>query len=254
MASPAMSPELANAIVASARRLGIDPVDLGTTISFETGGRMSPSIYGGKDGKYLGLIQFSPENQKKYGVTSDQSAPEQMQAVESYLRDRGVKPGMKLPDVYSAVNAGAPGRYNASDAANGGTPGTVMDKVTQQMGPHMFNVRQMLGLDPATPPQVGALGPNDANSGYSGALPVAPGGAPIDLMPSIGPGQPAVAPSMSDQLAAIGKSMQGQQTAPSAAAPPADPGFALSPINMPAALGQNPALALAQAMQRMRGG
>jgi hypothetical protein len=30
---------------------------------------------------------------------------------------------------YSIVNAGAPGRYNASDANNGGAPGTVADKV-----------------------------------------------------------------------------------------------------------------------------
>lgn len=247
----AMSPELAQAIVASARRLGVDPVHLGTAISYESAGTFSPSIYGGKDKSMLGLIQFDPENQKKYGVRPDQSAPQQMQAVESYLRDRGLKPGMGMDDVYSTINAGRPGRYNASDAANGGAPGTVSDKVAT-MGPHMMNVRQMLGLDPTATPQVGALDPNAPSSGYSGALPVAPGGAPIDLTSSIGPGQPAAAPTTADQLAALGKTLAPTPAAP-APAQPQDQGFALNPINMPAALGQNPALALAQAMQRMRG-
>lgn len=141
----AVDPALIDAVRASAERLGINPSDLLTSISYETGGRFSPSLYGGKGGQYLGLIQFSPENQRKYGVTDNQSAAEQMAAVESYLRDRGVKPGMGLLDVYSAINAGRPGLYNRSDAMNGGAPGTVADKVAT-MAPHRMRANALLGI------------------------------------------------------------------------------------------------------------
>jgi hypothetical protein len=149
----AMNPELANAIVASAKRLGVDPLDIATAMSYETGGKMDPGLWGGKNGNYLGLIQFGPEERKKYGVHEGQSAGDQVVAAENFLRDRGVKPGMGLPDIYSTINAGSPGRYNASDANNGGAPGTVMDKVTQQMGPHRVNAARLLGMDAGMIPQ-----------------------------------------------------------------------------------------------------
>lgn len=142
-----MNPELAQAIIASAKRLGVDPLDLGTAMSYETGGKFDPALWGGKNGNYLGLIQFGPEERKKYGVHEGQSAGDQVVAAENFLRDRGVKPGMGLPDIYSTINAGSPGRYSASDANNGGAPGTVMDKVTQQMGPHRANAAKLLGTD-----------------------------------------------------------------------------------------------------------
>jgi hypothetical protein len=63
--------------------------------------------------------------------------------VENYLRDRGVKPGMGLADVYSTINAGRPGLYNRSDAANGGAPGTVADKVAG-MAPHIARAEMLL--------------------------------------------------------------------------------------------------------------
>src|SRR6266566_3052693 len=154
-----MNPELANAIVASAKRLGVDPVDIATAMSYETGGTMSPSLWGGKDNNYLGLIQFGPAERKKYGVYPGQSVGDQVVSAENFLRDRGVKPGMGLPDIYSTINAGAPGRYNASDARNGGAPGTVMDKVTQQMGPHREAAARLLGM-----PGVGMLSPDSPAS------------------------------------------------------------------------------------------
>lgn len=147
-----MDPDLANAIVDSAKRLGVDPVDLGTAISYETGGKFDPNLWGGKGGNYLGLIQFGPEERAKYGVREGMSAGDQMVAAENFLRDRGVKPGMGLPDIYSTINAGSPGRYDASDANNGGAPGTVMDKVTQQMAGHRANAQRLLGA-----PQVGMI-------------------------------------------------------------------------------------------------
>lgn len=158
-----MNPELAQAIVASAKRLGVDPLDIATAMSYETGGKFDPALWGGKNGNYLGLIQFGPEERKKYGVHEGQSAGDQVVAAENFLRDRGVKPGMRLPDIYSTINAGAPGRYNASDANNGGAPGTVMDKVTQQMGPHRVNAARLLGADvgmlPSGAPAVAATSP-----------------------------------------------------------------------------------------------
>lgn len=141
-----MNPDLAQAIIASAKRLGVDPLDIATAMSYETGGKMDPALWGGKDRNYLGLIQFGPEEQKKYGVHEGQSAGDQVVAAENFLRDRGVKPGMGLPDIYSTINAGSPGRFNASDANNGGAPGTVMDKVTQQMAPHRANAARLLGV------------------------------------------------------------------------------------------------------------
>ena len=195
--------ELVSAARVTAGRLGISPSDLLTAISYETGGRMSPSLWGGSKNKYLGLIQFGPEEQKKYGVTSDQSAVDQMESVENYLRDRGVKPGMGLLDVYSAINAGRPGLYDRSDAANGGAPGTVAEKVASMYG-HRQRANALLGGDysvtaaPVTPasssgsppsmlqvmPEAGAnegAGAPDIAQAISSRTPQAPPPPQIDL-------------------------------------------------------------------------
>lgn len=196
-----MNRELAQAIVASAKRLGVDPLDLGTAMSYETGGKFDPALWGGKNGNYLGLIQFGPDERKKYGVHEGQSAGDQVVAAENFLRDRGVKPGMGLPDIYSTINAGSPGRYSASDANNGGAPGTVMDKVTQQMGPHRANAANLLGMEAGMIPQASA-----------GAPPVT--GTPA---PATGINVPAAAPAPADDsafmasLANIPKMLQAQQ-------------------------------------------
>lgn len=114
---PAKTAGLRGAIKKSAAELGISPVDLATVISYETGGKFSPSIMGGKGGRYIGLIQFGPEERKRYGASADQTPEQQMEAVTRYLKDRGLKPGMGLADLYSTINAGTPGRYKASDRA-----------------------------------------------------------------------------------------------------------------------------------------
>jgi hypothetical protein len=105
--------ENADAVRATAHRLGISPKDLSTIIGYETIGSYSPSKQG--LGGHVGLIQFGRAEQQKYGVHPGQTFPEQMQGVEQYLKDRGVKPGMGIRDVYSTVSAGAPGRYSARD-------------------------------------------------------------------------------------------------------------------------------------------
>lgn len=193
-----MNPELAQAIVASAGRLGVDPLDLGTAMSYETGGKFDPALWGGKGGNYLGLIQFGPEERRKYGVHEGQSAGDQVVSAENFLRDRGVKPGMGLPDIYSTINAGSPGRYNASDAANGGAPGTVMDKVTQQMGPHRDNAARLLGMGPQAAP-MGSVASAPA-AGASAAS------APADTAPADDGSAALMA-----QLQNIPKMLQAQQ-------------------------------------------
>lgn len=151
------------ALIASASRLGADPLDLATVISYETGGTFSPSIFGGAGKRHMGLIQFGPAERQQYGASADQSFEDQLPAVERYLTDRGFKPGMGRLDLYSTINAGQPGRYGASDAGNGGAPGSVADKVRDQMGPHEAKASAFLGGSftpkvPDAPTSLGAFG------------------------------------------------------------------------------------------------
>lgn len=144
---PAMNPrryELAQAITNVSQNLGIDPRDLATAISYETGGTFNHNLWGGSGRNYLGLIQFGPEERAQYGVKDGQSITEQMWAVENFLRDRGLKPGMGLLDIYSTINTGSPGHYDLSDAKKGGAPGTVEDKVNTQMDGHMTKAAALL--------------------------------------------------------------------------------------------------------------
>lgn len=138
---------LRNALLSTATKLGIRPVDLGAVISYETAGTFDPWKAGPttKWGQHRGLIQWGKPQRDRYGVYEGMPVEGQMDAVARYLADAGVKPGMGLPDIYSAVNAGRVGRYNASDAAAGGAWGTVMDKVRYQMGPHLDKAKAFLG-------------------------------------------------------------------------------------------------------------
>lgn len=133
----------------SANELGISAHDLATVISYETGGRFSTSIKH-PNGINTGLIQFGAAEQRKYGVRAGQSYAEQMRAVTRFLKDRGVQPGMGLLDLYSTVNAGSPGRYEAKD---GNT--TVRQKVELMRREHGGNARRVLG--DASPPKPLAL-------------------------------------------------------------------------------------------------
>lgn len=148
-------------IIETARALGIDPVDLATAISYETAGTFDPTKAGPTTqwGQHRGLIQFGEPQARQYGVDWSNPVGSQLGAdgaVANYLRATGVQPGMGLLDIYSAINAGGVGRYGASDANNGGAPGTVRDKVTQQMAGHRQNALALLG-DMSQQPQ-NALG------------------------------------------------------------------------------------------------
>lgn len=142
--------DLKTGIIETANALGMDPVDLATIISYETAGTFDPTKGGPTTqwGQHRGLIQFGEPQAKQYGVDWDDPMGSQLGAngaVFNYFSQNGWKPGMGMMDAYSIVNAGAPGRYNASDANNGGAPGTVADKVTGQMEGHRVKATDLLG-------------------------------------------------------------------------------------------------------------
>lgn len=184
-----MSAELAQAIQATAGKLGVDPVDLATAISYETAGTFDPWKAGPttKWGQHRGLIQWGEPQRQKYGVSQDMPVPAQVEAAGQYLVDAGVKPGMGLMDIYSAINAGRVGLYNRSDANAGGAPGTVADKVNNQMGGHRQKAVALLGS--VMQPPGGMPSPQPAAQpapmgGPQGLLAQSPPAAPQGLAPA----------------------------------------------------------------------
>lgn len=144
--------DLRTGIIDTARALGMNPLDLATIISYETAGTFDPTKRGPTTqwGQHRGLIQFGEPQAQQFGVDWNDPVRSQLGAdgaIAKYYRASGWKPGMGLLDAYSVVNAGAPGRYNASDANNGGAPGTVRDKVEQQMTGHREKAAALLGGD-----------------------------------------------------------------------------------------------------------
>ena len=159
--------DIRQGIVEAASALGMDPVDLATIISYETGGTFDPMQAGPTTqwGQHRGLIQFGEPQAGEYGVDWQNAAASQLGAngaIVRYFRANGWQPGMGMLDAYSIVNAGAPGRDGASDANNGGAPGTVRDKVQSQMDGHRKRAMALLG---DTQPQ---SRPQNALAGYSG--------------------------------------------------------------------------------------
>ena len=134
-----------DAITSAAAELGIDPLDLATVISYETAGKFSTAIKGGKGGNYLGLIQFGPEEARKYGVQAGEPFEQQIKKVVKFLQDRGFKPGMGINDLYSTINAGTPGRLSASDGRN-----TVSGHVTEMQRSHRKSAEAFMrgAIDP----------------------------------------------------------------------------------------------------------
>lgn len=151
--------DLRTGIIETARSLGMNPADLATIISYETGGTFDPTQAGPTTqwGQHRGLIQFGEPQAREYGVDWNDPLGSQLGAngaVARYFRGNGWEPGMDLLQAYSIVNAGGPNRFNRSDANNGGAPGTVLDKVRDQMGGHRDNATRLLGGE-FTPTAIG---------------------------------------------------------------------------------------------------
>src|SRR6056297_1494672 len=101
--------DLRTGIQRTAGALGIDPIDLATAISYETAGTFDPTKRGPTTqwGQHRGLIQFGEPQARQYGVDWNDPLGSQLGpdgAVARYLKDRGVRPGMGLLDIYSTVN------------------------------------------------------------------------------------------------------------------------------------------------------
>lgn len=169
---------LRDGIIATAQSIGADPLDLATAISYETAGTFDPMKAGPTTqwGQHRGLIQFGEPQAQQHGV--DFSSPEAAiasqlgpdGAVAKYFQGSGFKPGMSGLDLYSTINAGAPGKYNASDANNGGAPGSVADKWNNQMSGHREKAIALLGGDyTPSPSSGGGYAPQD-NRGVIAAL------------------------------------------------------------------------------------
>jgi len=182
--APASVPaNVKDGIVQTANALGINPVDLATAISYETAGTFDPVKAGPttKWGQHKGLIQFGQPQAQQYGVDWNNPVGSQLGAngaVAKYLTDAGVKPGMGLMDIYSAINAGKVGRYGASDASAGGAPGTVADKVNNQMAAHRAKAMALLAQNGAPTVQPAADAPVTAQPpmgmSFNGPASVAP--------------------------------------------------------------------------------
>jgi hypothetical protein len=145
-----VAPEVKEGLAQTAAALKVDPVDLATLVSYETGGTFSPTQPGPRTqwGQHRGLIQFGEPQAKEHGVDWTNPVGSQLGpdgAIVKYFQKNGAQPGMGLLDLYSIVNAGGPGRYNASDAKNGGAPGTVLDKVRDQMAGHRAKAMALFG-------------------------------------------------------------------------------------------------------------
>lgn len=242
--SPNVSPDIRSGIIETANALGIDPVDLGTAISYETAGTFDPTKSGPTTqwGQHKGLIQFGEPQAQQYGVDWNNPVGSQLGpngAVANYLRSTGVKPGMGLMDIYSAINAGSVGRYGASDANNGGAPGTVADKVNQQMGGHRAKALALLG-------DYGNAGNPEVAASYAGRL-----GAPFQpqtasqAIETVAPSSGYVDPVVSVQPQAMAPELPAPTTINSA------PAVASAPVQVAQAQPQANSAALAQALRVM---
>jgi len=157
-----MDNKLALAIRREAERIGANPHDFATVISFETGGTFNPWQKGPRTkwGQHIGLIQMGEPQRKKYGYTPDKSVEELVKASADYLVDNGFKAGMGLHQMYATINTGSPHKGHLSDAKNGGTWGSANDKVNHQMHGHRKKAAALLGG--SFVPQQGKIFPTQA--------------------------------------------------------------------------------------------
>lgn len=149
-------PEIVRGITETADELGMSPEDLATIISYETGGTFNPSQRGPRTqwGQHRGFIQFGEPQARQHGVDWNDPVRSQLGrdgAIVRYYRAHGWKPGMDFLDAYSVVNAGGPGLHHRIDANNGGAPGTVADKVRDQMHGHRATAQAILARHSPAP-------------------------------------------------------------------------------------------------------
>ena len=138
------------AIFDAARKLKLNPYELGGFLSLESGTNMDPNIRGGAGGNYYGMIQFGPDEQKKYLDQSrmgQYTRAEQMPKAVQFLTDRGYKPGMGIDRAYATVLGGNPNvSLNAKDSF--GTSVAGASKRFRQGGDLYESAKRVLGDQP----------------------------------------------------------------------------------------------------------
>ena len=139
------------AIFDAARKLKLNPYELGGFLSLESGTNMDPNIRGGAGGNYYGMIQFGPDEQKKYLDQSrmgQYTRAEQMPKAVQFLTDRGYKPGMGIDRAYATVLGGNPNvSLNAKDSF--GTSVAGASKRFRQGGDLYESAKRVLGDQPS---------------------------------------------------------------------------------------------------------
>lgn len=141
-----------NEIMRGASELGIDPMDLATVISYETGGTILSGRYrhgldnfGGDNDAYLGWIQFSPYNQKQYNVKPGMNSRQMMDAVISYLRKEGIRPGDNITTIYQAIQGPKwVDEARRTGVAVGQDSNDTVENHLNKMEPHRRNAEQLL--------------------------------------------------------------------------------------------------------------
>lgn len=141
------SEDRAKAILEFCNLYHLDYRDMCSIIGRETAGSGSPDQWGGYGGRFLGLIQFSPECQAHYGVHPGMSFREQLFGpVAAYLKDRFAAAHMQLEGadmvhIYASILAGSPKLVNAADC-NGSAASAVAD-----LENHGRALAKKIGLD-----------------------------------------------------------------------------------------------------------
>jgi tape measure domain-containing protein len=199
--------EGAMAMATVAQRLQLPVEQFAALMSWESAGSLNPNITGGDGNNYRGLIQFSPDNQQRYGIRSGMSIAEQMPAIEQYLLDRGFKPGeMDIRGAYSAVLAGnASERYWNRADSNGTTVNNAASKF--QSGDHYDRAQQFLQAS-------GVTGATASQTQYPG-MPGSPQGLRFGTS-QVNQGMTMAQQSAEEQIAAAQRLAAAQQDMASA--------------------------------------
>ena len=116
-------------IVKTAKELGISPIPLAAVIAQESSFRPSVVSTDKATGKkYTGLIQFGPYEIARYKIKPNMTFEEQMVAVTSFLKDRGVQPGHGAKEIYAAIFTGNVSNLDKGGADWADSNGTTVNK------------------------------------------------------------------------------------------------------------------------------
>ena len=116
-------------IVKAAKELGISPIPLAAVIAQESSFRHSVVSTDRATGKkYTGLIQFGPYEIERYNIKENMTFEEQMIAVTSFLKDRGVQPGHGAKEIYAAIFTGNVSNLDKGGANWADSNGTTVNK------------------------------------------------------------------------------------------------------------------------------